>query len=270
MKNAIFLVLFTTVSLNLDAHDMWIEPSSFFPESGEIDSLRLKVGQDMLGDPLARESQLIKQFVVLEAGARKPVMGREGADPAGFVRASQPGLLVVGYHSNPSLVEETAEKFNQYLKEEGLDAIAALRAQRNETGAPVRELFTRCAKTLLLDGPPNAAQGDHSLGFTLELLAERNPFLLRSNEDLPLLLTYENRPLAGALVIAMNKIRPTEKVTARTGIDGRVKLRLHPGGMWMIKAVHMIPARTGANGQWQSYWASLTFEIPAAATTSGL
>ena len=47
------------------------------------------------------------------------------SDPAGFVRPTA-GLAVVGYQSHPSLVEMGAEKFNQYLKEEGLDAIAAL------------------------------------------------------------------------------------------------------------------------------------------------
>ena len=57
---------------------------------------------------------------------RKPLVGRDGADPAGFLRVATPGLLVIGYHSNPSPVEQTAEKFNQYLKEEGLDAVAAL------------------------------------------------------------------------------------------------------------------------------------------------
>ena len=83
---------------------------------------------------------------------RKPVVGRDGADPAGFLRVAAPGLLVIGYRSNPSAVELTADKFNQYLKEEGLDAVAALRARRNETGAVARELFSRCAKSLVLSG----------------------------------------------------------------------------------------------------------------------
>ena len=52
-----------------------------------------------------------------------------------------------------------------------------------------------------------------------------------------------------------------EKVTARTGKDGRVKLHLRPDGMWLVKAVHMTPAPAGANAEWMSYWASLTFEM---------
>jgi len=245
----------------LFAHDMWIEPTTFSPEPGQIVGVRLRVGHDLLGDPLPRDPALLNQFVVEDAAGRKPVVGRNGADPAGFLRVAMPGLLVIGYRSNPSAVELAAEKFNQYVKEEGLEAVAALRARRNQTGARAHEIFSRCAKSLVLSGSPSEAQGDRVLGFTLELVAERNPYATRAGEDLPVRLTYENRPLAGALVVAMNRLNPSEKLTARTGNDGRVRFRLRPGGMWLVKAVHMVPAPAGANAEWASFWASLTFEL---------
>jgi len=245
----------------LFAHDLWIEPTTFSPEPGQIVGVRLRVGQDLLGDPLPRDPALVNQFVVEDAAGRKPVYGRDGADPAGFLRVAMPGLLVIGYHSNPSAIELAAEKFNQYVKEEGLDAVAALRARRNEIGASAHELFSRCAKSLVLSGSPSEAQGDRLLGFTLELVAERNPYALRAGEDLPVRLTYEQRPLAGALVVAMNRLHPSEKLAARTDNAGRVRFQLRPGGMWLVKAVHMVPAPAGANAQWASFWASLTFEL---------
>ena len=73
-------------------------------------------------------------------------------------------------------------------------------------------------------------------------------------------LTYENRPLAGALVVAMNRLNPLEKVAlapTRTAACDSV----WPGGMWLIKAVHMIPAPAGERRVGQ-LWASLTFELP--------
>src|SRR2546425_8102250 len=161
---------------SLFANDMSIDPTTFSPESGKIVGVRLRVGQDLLGDPLPRDPTLINQFVFEDAAGRKPVIGRDGADPAGFLRVAMPGLLVIGYHSNPSAIELAAEKFNQYVKEEGLDAVAALRARRNETGASARELFSRCAKSLVLSGSPSEAQGDRRLGCALELVAERNPY----------------------------------------------------------------------------------------------
>jgi uncharacterized GH25 family protein len=122
-------------------------------------------------------------------------------------------------------------------------------------------MFTRCAKSLVLAGEASDKHGDRQLGFTLELVAERNPYTLRPGEDLPIRLTYQKRALQGALVVAMNRLNPSEKLSARTDADGRVHFRLKPEGMWMIKAVHMIRAPEGANADWASYWASLTFEL---------
>ena len=203
---AVLVVAATTLSRGpVFAHDMWIEPTTFSPEPGQIVGVRLRVGQDLLGDPLPRDPTLINQFVFEDAAGRKPIVGRNGADPAGFLRVEMPGFLVIGYLSNPSAIELGAEKFNQYLKDEGLDGIAALRARRKETAAGAHELFSRCAKSLVLSGSPSRAQGDRLLGFTLELVAERNPYAIRDGESFPVRLMYEKRPLAGALVVAMNR-----------------------------------------------------------------
>src|SRR5262249_49361353 len=161
--------------------DMWIHPTTFLPESGQIVGVRLRVGQDLLGDPVPRDPALIDQFIVEDAAGRKPLVGRDGADPAGFLRVAAPGLMIVGYRSNPSPVELTAEKFNQYLREEGLDEVAASRSRRNETGNKAREIFSRCAKSLILSGAAKEEQRDRALGFTLELVAEKNPYLLRAD-----------------------------------------------------------------------------------------
>jgi uncharacterized GH25 family protein len=113
----------------------------------------------------------------------------------------------------------------------------------------------------VFSGPASEAQGDRPLGFTLELVAERNPYALRADQDLPVRLTYENRPLAGALIVAMNRVNRAEKLSARTDKDGRVRFKLLPAGMWLIKAVHMVPAPAGTHAEWASFWASLTFEL---------
>jgi uncharacterized GH25 family protein len=246
---------------SLLAHDMWIEPATFFPSVGQIVGVKLRVGEDLLGDPIARSAALINEFVVEDAAGRHPVLGREGSDPAGFMRASARGLQIIGYRSNASAVELDAATFNQYLKEEGLDAVAAARARRNETGKRVRELFSRHAKSLVLTGPAGEEHADRALGFPLELVAERNPYTLRAGQDLPVRLTFDGRPLAGTLVVAFNRLNAMEKLTARSDADGRVRFAVKDKGVWLVKAVHMVPAPANANADWVSYWASLTFEL---------
>jgi uncharacterized GH25 family protein len=184
-----------------------------------------------------------------------------------LIRPTAPGLMVVGYLSKPSQVVLPAQTFNEYLSEEGLETIAAMRAKRGETNAEAHEAFARCAKSLILAGPATQTQRDSVLGFPLELVAESNPYLLKAGQSLSVRLIYEKQPLAGALVVALNQINPKAKVAARSDKAGRVQLRLSEPGPWLIKSVHMIPARAGSGQQWSSLWASLTFELPKGASS---
>src|SRR4051794_2419042 len=165
LRLALAATVMVRAAAPLFAHDFWLEPSTFSPQSGQIIGVKLRVGQDLLGDPVPRMAALVNQFVFDDGGGRKPLVGREGADPAGLLRVAEPGLLVIGYFSNPSAVELPAEKFNQYLRDEGLDGIVALRARRNQTGAAGHEVFLRCAKSLVLSGPVSRLQRDRQLGF---------------------------------------------------------------------------------------------------------
>lgn len=253
----------------VSAHDMWIEPATFLPKAGDIVSLRLRVGENLLGDPLARDSRLIRDFVVQDEDGRRPVVGRDGSDPAGLVRAASPGLQVVAYHSTPSFVDLTATKFNQYLAEEGLDTIAARRASEGKTDAGARDAFIRCAKSLLLTGAPNSVHRDVVMGLPLELIAERSPYALGADGTLPVRLLHEGRPLGNVLVVAMNRRNPAEKQRARTDKDGRVRLQIRSGGTWLVKAVHMVPAVAGSGSDWTSYWASLTFGLETTPAVTG-
>ena len=257
------LILFILVScVQLTAHDLWIEPSAFIVDAGKPLAVRLRVGVDLLGDPVPRDPALIDRFIAVDADGTQPIQGPDGIDPAGILRISRPGLVIVGYSSKPSPIVLAAQKFNEYLTEEGLDAIAALRSRRGDTTADAREEFARCAKALLLSGPATAGQQDRALGFTLELVAERNPYAMRPGQDLPVRLLYRGRPIEGVLVVAMNKRNPSAKVSARSGKDGRVTFRLPGAGLWLVKAVHMTAAPADSQSQWSSFWASLTFQIP--------
>src|SRR5437773_6377068 len=169
----------------LAAHDMWIEPTSFLGDTGKLIGLRLRIGQHFFGDPLPRDPALIDQFISIDSTGRKPVYSRDGADPAGLIHVAETGLRIIGYQSHPKPIVLPATTFNQYLREEGLDAIAELRARRNQTNSDAREIFSRCAKSLVYQGMPTNAQADRALGFTLELVAERNPYTLHAGQDFP-------------------------------------------------------------------------------------
>ena len=83
---------------------------------------------------------------------------------------------------------------------------------------------------------------------------------MKAGESLPVRLLHRGKPLAGALVVAMSKASPEDRIAIRSDAGGRAELRLDRPGLWMVKAVHMIPAPAGSAADWESLWASLTFE----------
>jgi uncharacterized GH25 family protein len=261
-----FVTVFVCAT-SLSAHEFWIEPTTFAPTPGKVIGIRARVGDGVLGDPVPRDPALLQELVVNAGSGRSPVVGRDGADPAGLLRITANGMHVVGYLGKPTPVELSAAKFNDYLKDEGLDAILAERTRLKTADKSVRELFTRCAKTLVLAGPARRDQRDQQLGFALELLSETNPYVLAPGDEFTFTLRYRGRPLGGALVTAIRR-QDGQRLSVRSDASGRARFVLPAGGGWLIKSVYMTAAPANANADWVSYWASLTFELPTVAASA--
>lgn len=236
------------------AHDFWIEPSSFRPSPGERIAVRLRVGERLQGDPVPRNPERIERFAAVGPEGVAEVVGVAGSDPAGWAVPAGPGLHWIVFDSNHARVELAGPKFDEYLAEEGLERIRGLRKAGE---GPVREIYSRCAKSLLRVGEGSAGY-DRALGLELELIPERDPYGLKPGEALPVRLLYRGEPLDGALVVALSN---DGRVSARTS-GGRVSLTLDRPGLWLVKAVHMVPAPEGSGAEWESLWASLTFDLP--------
>jgi uncharacterized GH25 family protein len=254
------LVLFACARVS--AHDFWIEPNTFSATAGAPLSFALRVGEHFKGDPVPRQAAMIERFVIAGPDGVRDVIGREGSDPAGFTTIAAPGTYVVGYRSRVKSVELEAAKFEQYLREEGLERIIDQRKQSGRSNTPGIEIFSRCAKAIVTS--PSEGIKDQALGLRLELIAEK----ITPGKPATFRLLYEGQPLEGALVVAISKDAPMEKLTARTNKAGRVNLTLPGGGVWLLKAVHMVPAARETMAEWESLWASTTFELPAAVTSA--
>jgi uncharacterized GH25 family protein len=256
------LLLFTCYSARVLAHDFWIEPSSFHPAVGSELAISLRVGEHFRGDPVPRADRLIARFVLSSAAGETPIGGLPATDPAGFVRISSPGFFLIGYRSNRTPITLEPEKFEKYLADEGLDRVLEARAARDERGKPGKEVYSRCAKSLVAGNGSGQAGFDRILGLTLELVAESSPLKTRPGGKMPFRILYEGKPLAGALVKAIALEDPDNTLSARSNAQGRVAFVLARKGVWLVKAVHMAPSPPEAGADWESLWASLTFEIP--------
>jgi len=213
-----------------------------------------------------RFSRAIKQFVIRQAGAEQSISGLENIDPAGFLRADGGATAMIVYRSEPSYIEVPAETFEDYLRLEGLERIVEARSERGERAKPGLEYFSRYAKALLA-GKRTSAEVTRPLGLDYEIVPDADPTVgaaaLRGR------VLYGGKPLEGALVVALWRDEPSAPLTARSDARGGFTFVLPHPGVWLIKSVHMVRASFFSRADWDSLWASLTFEAPAAHASSG-
>ena len=261
MRKLVAAVLVVLAVSSAFAHDFWIVPSSFHPAPGLLVSARLFVGVGWEGDLVPRDSARIVKFVLVGPKGEQPLVGVDGSDPSGFGRPDEPGLQFMEYWSNPSVVDLGADKIATYISEEGLEPFLVLTPE--ETAAGIKDHYARCAKSLVLVGKSDKKLTgfDRKLGMPLELIPDANPYALPKGRKLPVRLLRDGKPLKGALVVAMQRDVPGDsKIALRTDAKGRVVLPLSRPGVWLVKAVHIVKAEQP--GEWNSLWASLTFEVP--------
>ncbi len=246
------------------AHDFWIEPSTFVVNLEDSVSLQLREGQELAGNSLPYVPDWFQDFSRSDAQGRAPVVSEMGNDPAAVIRIRSAGTTLIGYRSTADFVTLAPEKFENYLRSEGMETIVALRAKLGESDKEARENFVRCAKTYLTtNGRALAKEVQAPLGYTLELMPADNLHGLSPGDTLNLQLLYLGNPLAGALVTAFRKEKPEAKVHVRTDKQGRASLLLSAPGLWLVKAVHMVRLEKHPKADWESYWASLLFELRA-------
>ncbi len=69
---------------------------------------------------------------------------------------------MIGYRSRPTSLEQDAAKFENYLREEGLERIIDQRKQAGRSNMPGLEIFSRCAKAIVSSSP--STLNDQTLG----------------------------------------------------------------------------------------------------------
>lgn len=248
-------------STTAGGHEFWVEPSTFALERDGRIGVRLCVGDGFEGWSLARNTQRIEKFVAAGPAGEQPIVGLDGSDPAGIARFTTPGGYVIAYRSNRAFTELPGDEFDAYLAEKGLEQIVALRKQRGASGRKVLEAYSRHAKSLIRVGDADGSVVDRPMGLRLELVA--GPELRRADADglRSFRLLHDGKPLAGALVTATRPGTTDGDLKVRTGADGRASFRLRAPGMWRVAVVHMIKAPGDIAADWESLWASLTFEL---------
>ncbi len=202
----------------------------------------------------------MERFELTTPTLRVPIAGVNGGHPAGWVPIDASGAYTLIYQGRGSRVELPPDRFEEYLKAEGLEQVIELRAARGASGTVGRERFFRCAKSIVVAGTASP-QLSSAAGLTLEIVPRFDPTRIRAGDRLPVTLLFRGRLLAGALVRVLSKGDPSHAVAQRTDLRGEATLTASGSGPHLVKAVWMEAAPSGGDVDWESWWASLDFEV---------
>jgi uncharacterized GH25 family protein len=258
-------------------HDFWLLPTDFTPAAGSVVGVRIEIGHAGEAEAYPRNPQRIEKFIIVGPGEKaleRVVGGAAGSDPAGEALVSDAGVSVIGYRSNHARSELEAAKFEAYLREEGLEEISERRAAEGQTGTAGKEMYSRCAKTLVrasagAEGETRMpdANAERVLGFTLEIVPVGDPTAAKAGDEQRVRVMFKGAPYKGAKVeftAALDSMRGgghAAPVSARTDAAGEASVRLNHAGLWVVNCVVMEDAPEGSGADWESWWASLTFEV---------
>jgi len=274
----ILTLVLAAFPLSAHAHEFWIEPSRYIANIDQQIDVALRVGEQFKGKPVERKSDRIERFAALRLNDTSPqaetkIEGKDGDEPAGKFTPERPGLYAVIYDSNHSQIELAGEKFEGYLKEKGLDTIIERRRQRNESDRPAREIYSRCAKSLIVvtgDGGDKKPVRDRAVGMPLEIVAQFDARAEKQPRDGKFQILFDGKPLSGVQVTALSQSRKQATQKKRSNKDGKVTFELRDGGPWLVECTHMRPTPERDDADYESFWASLTFSFVREAKSDNL
>jgi len=248
----------------VSAHEFWIEPHDFSVDAKTQIRADLRVGQDFKGDAFPFIPSRFAAFKSYDRLGESDVDGVTGDLPALAMTPRTEGLSIFTYVSAGERIRfREWDKFAAYLDLEGLTSIPARHDARGLPRDDIRELYTRCAKTLVSVGD-DATDQDRATGMRLELVAGANPMAVTPGAEMSFTLLWEGKPLPDTQVALFKKGENTEAGTrtlTRTDEKGQASVTIPAAGTYMAASVHMIEAPADRNADWQSFWASLTFGV---------
>jgi uncharacterized GH25 family protein len=264
MVRKISIVAFLTVLFTLvQAHEFWMQPLKFFLHPGEHTEVRFMVGESFIGEPWSLKQHKVEKLDLHHGADVKSLLDSVLTDPKNNLNLTlqEEGTHLLSFESNNALSELDAEKFNDYLKEDGLDDVYEHRKKTNTLNKPAKEFYRRYSKLLLQSGNKRDDTYKKVLGFPIEIIPEINPYQLKKGDPVKFKILLEGKPAFGVKVRVWNRFQNRTTIqNIYTEKNGVIETHISNPGSWMVSVVKMVPSKQ-AGAEWQSYWTSLTFGV---------
>ena len=246
------------------AHEFWIDADSYQVAPGERILGNLRNGQYFEGTDLAYMTSRFLRFDVIQGDTVQPVAGRMGDSPALNIPAPADGLVTLVHETTPSFVTYKEWKdFKTFADHKDFPEVAARHVANGFPNPPFKERYTRHVKALIAVG--SGAGMDRVMGLRTEFVALSNPYDPAFDGQMQVQVLYQGAPRANAQVEVFERA-PEGKVDItlhRTDGDGIAVIPVQPAHTYLFDAVTLKPILNDDNAVWDTFWAALTFAVPA-------
>jgi len=261
MRHSLWLLLVVGA---LHGHDLYIFPERFFVDAGHPCTIGFHNGDAFPESEASPVLERLRDANLLSSSGVVPVGGLriEGKLATGVVTVQASGEQILTIRTIPNFISLPPAQFLAYLKEEGLEHVIAWREQHKETQKPSRERYSKYAKSIVLAGKSDGFFS-HQAGFPIEIIPETDPYRARAGDSIRVRVAFMGKPAANLQLEAAWSDRRQTKVAiaGRTGADGVISVKVDRPGFWRLHTVRMDRCAQPVIADWESYWASLTFEV---------
>ena len=248
----------------LQAHDLYLLPAKFHVQKGVTLRVAFHNGDAFPASEVApKVLRLLEPSITGAAGVVAILnLKEQGKETLGEATINAEGALIVSVRTAPNFIELEPKKFEEYLKEEGLDEVLAWRKEHGEASRPGRERYSKYAKSLV-QSKVSDAFFRHQMNFPIEIVPLADPYTAKPGSHLPVQVFFRGKPAQGMqLEVAWaDGVESKTTIAGRTDSDGRINVAILKKGLWRLHTLKMERCADQKTADWESFWASLTFEI---------
>ena len=256
-----FGILFLTVffKVNIQAHELWLEPVNFKFNNKEISKTHINVGQNFIGSPFGYYEPNKKNLYLENKNKVINLPQRDGNFPAIQTLILDKGFHNLNYETNYEFLKyESIEKFEDFLKEQNFESTL----EKFDKNKLPTESYRRFAKTLMTDEHNDFFIQKPKLDF--EIIALNSPFELK-DETFKFQLYEQGRKLGNwQITIFSRDEKKSYKEIVKTNPNGEGKIRVFKDRTYLLSAVKLDKSnyieKIIHKSDWLSLWASLTFK----------
>ncbi|MBU3012657.1 DUF4198 domain-containing protein [Polaribacter vadi] len=279
------------------SHDLYLKMGTYFLQENQEATLSLYNGTFETSENIITRDRIIDASVVSQ-GERKAINTNDWQDKDSTItqlkfKTGNSGTYVAAVSTKARNIELTADKFNAYLKSDGVYDMLDYRTKNNLLNQNAVENYQKHVKAIYQVGKVKTDDWKTVLGYPIEFVPQANPYKKYSGDSIDVLLLLDGKPVANQLVFADNiksanahshdnendkhthdgemhshdnpenneEHTHTNGQQLRTNDKGIVTVNLQEEGIYYMRTISMVNVTDSDELTHKSKWATLTFEI---------